>query len=348
MIKTLNLRNDIDKLPVYFSQVREDPDLDVDVIKSIGSPCKALMIASGGDTVCRIATLKEISSIDAVDANPAQISLSKFKLSLLKFSRENRLRILGHEAMDPKIRRQIIEEICRELKIKISDFGPEGLAVEAGLDFTGRYEQLFTGLQKELKTRGVRLADLYYDSTILEELFLEYFDLELLVHIFGKEATQNPLQTFAGHFLSQTEKALKSNKKLNSPYLCQMLSGHFGPKVYDWMEQEALKDSDIKPVAFHNSMMLDYLLHAGDSSYDFIHLSNILDWLSEEDGAFLLRQAFRVLRRGGKVIIRQLNSSLNIKGLERGFKWDLNLSKSLTDKDRSFFYREVMVGEKVQ
>ena len=346
MIKSLKLRRDIDSLPVYFSQVREDPSLDVQAIKTIGRSCKVLMIASGGDTICRLATLHEVTSIDAIDANSSQISLSKFKLSLLKFSPENRLRILGHETMDTEIRRQIVEEICRELKIQLTDFGPRDLSAEVGLDFTGRYEQLFSGIQKELQLRGKRISDLHFDSSVLDEVFNDYFDLDLLVKIFGKAATQNPLQTFSDHFLYQTQNYLKSPAGLHSPYLCQMLSGQFSQEAYDWMKQPALKDSEIKPVVFHQSMMLDYLIHAEDCAYDFIHLSNILDWLSEEEGSFLLRQAHRVLRRGGKVIIRQLNSSLNIKSLEEGFKWDTALSESLRDKDRSFFYREILVGEK--
>ena len=348
MIKSLTLRNDLDSLPVYFSQVREDPSLDVEVIKSIGCPCKVLMIASGGDTVCQLATLKEVSSIEAVDANPSQISLNKFKFSLLKFSPENRLRILGHEVMDSDIRRQIVYEICRELKIKVTDFGPEDLSAEVGIDFTGRYEQLFAGIQHELRQRGIKLSDLYFDSSALEEIFTDYFDLELLIKIFGREATQNPQKTFSRHFLDQTKEFIHLSENLNSPFLNQMLCGRFGGSAYEWMKQDALKESDIRQVSFTQALMVDYLMKASDSSFDFIHLSNILDWLSEEDASFVLRQAFRVLKRGGKVIIRQLNSSLNIKGLGEGFKWNKELSKSLTGKDKSFFYREILVGEKAQ
>jgi len=347
MIKSLHIRNDINALPLYFSQVREDPALDVEVIKSVGCPCKVLMIASGGDTVCRLATLKEVSSIDAVDANVAQLSLNKFKLSLLKFSPENRLRILGHEAMDSDIRLQIVNEICRELKIKLSDFGPEEMVAQLGPDFTGRYEQLFLGIQTELNSRGIKLGDLYNDPSILDEHFEDYFDLDLLVRIFGKEATQNPLKAFSKHFLDQTQAFLSNSQNLHSPFIHQMLSGKFGSDVYEWMKASALKESEIKQVTFHQKMMLNFLIQAKDNSYDFIHLSNILDWLSEEDASYLLRQTHRALRRGGKVIIRQLNSSLDIMKLGEGIHWDRSLSHDLTKMDQSFFYREVLVGNKL-
>ena len=347
MFKTLNLRADLEKLPVFFSQVREDPKLDVELIKSTGRPCRVLMIASGGDSVCQLATLDEVTSIDAVDANTSQISLNKIKLSLLKFSPENRLRILGHESMDSDIRRQIIEEICRELKINITDFGPVELSAEYGLDFTGRYEQLFVGIQSELKSRGIRLSDLLINSSVLKEIFGDYFDLDLLVKIFGKEATQNPRQSFSNHFLEQTNDFINRPEGLKSPFLTQMLFGTFGPEVYEWLKHPALNSADLNQVIFHQSLMIDYLLKAPDSSYDFIHLSNILDWLSEEEASTLLRQAHRVLKRGGKVIVRQLNSSLNIESLEGGFYWDKERSEALNKMDQSFFYRKVLAGEKI-
>ncbi|MCM8527517.1 MAG: BtaA family protein [Lentisphaeraceae bacterium] len=347
MNKTLNLRADIDKLPIYFSQVREDPRLDEEVIKSIGRPCRVLMIASGGDSVCYLATLDKVTSIDAVDGNSSQISLNKLKLSLLKFSPENRFRILGHEQMDSDIRHQIITEICRENNISISDFGPAELTYESGLDFTGRYEQLFIGIQRELSIRGLKPSDLLTKPLELKCVFREYFDLDLLVKIFGKEATQNPRQSFSEHFLEQACSFINSPQSLNSPFLNQMLYGTFGSEVYEWLKLPALNSSDINPVMFHHSLMIDYLFKADDESYDFIHLSNILDWLSEQDASALLRQVFRVLKRGGKILIRQLNSSLNIECLEGAFQWDQKFSEELTRKDQSFFYRKVLVGGKV-
>ena len=47
-------------------------------------------------------------------------------------------------------------------------------------------------------------------------------------------------------------------------------------------------------------------------SYDFVHLSNILDWLSPEEARATLDVAHAALRPGGWVLIRQLNSTLDI------------------------------------
>lgn len=346
MVASLNLRNDISSLPIYFSQVREDPELDCRIISSLNRPSKVLMVSSGGDTLCRIASQPSVVSIDSVDANQAQLDISRLKLTLLKFSSENRLRILGHEAMDKDIRWQIVCEICRELKIDINSLGPEELIFNEGLDYSGRYEQLFKGIQSELRRRGISSYELKSKISEVEKVFTEFFDLDVLVDIFGKEATQNPQEAFYSHFFRQLKEFLGNDSSMGSPFLNQMLFGTFAVSPYEWLKSPARKQSDLCETSFHKSMMLDFLINSKDYKYDFIHLSNILDWLSEEDAGLLLDNAFRALKRGGKLIVRQLNSSLDICPLNSKIKWDLQTSNQLKEQDSSFFYRKVLVGGK--
>ena len=80
-------------------------------------------------------------------------------------------------------------------------------------------------------------------------------------------------------------------------------------------------------------------------TYDLVHLSNILDWLSPEDARQTLAAAGAALRPGGRVIVRQLNSSLDIPALGDGLQWDRTLGAKLLKQDRSFFYRAILVGE---
>ena len=347
MITSFALRKDIHSLPIYFSQVREDSLLDCFLLDFLEGPVRALMIASGGDTLSHLAVHPKVVQIDAVDANPAQLALSKIKLALLKFSPENRLRILGHQAMDSEIRWQIINEICRELGIDPLLFGPCSLVAEEGLDFAGRYEQLFKGIQDHLKDRGLDARALIAKPQLIEETYTEYFELNLLVKLFGEAATQNPSKPFSEHFYEQTSKFIKSSSQnLESPFLSQLLFGNFSAKPYEWMGLPALNQSDLCDVNFQQTMMLKHLMGSPDSSYDFIHLSNILDWLSEVEATLLLKNAFRVLREGGGLIIRQLNSSLEIEKLTQEIHWDAELSQELLEKDRSFFYKKVLVGRK--
>ena len=81
-------------------------------------------------------------------------------------------------------------------------------------------------------------------------------------------------------------------------------------------------------------------------STDLVHLSNILDWLCPAEAQATLEAARRVLRPGGKVIIRQLNSTLEITGLESGIVWDTALGQAMERRDRSYFYPRIHVGSR--
>ena len=92
--------------------------------------------------------------------------------------------------------------------------------------------------------------------------------------------------------------------------------------------------------------MRDALDELAPGSVDFAHLSNILDWLVPEEAAAVLQSAHRVLKPGGLVLIRQLNSSLDIPHLPSGFLWDVEAGRAMESRDRSFFYPEIHLGMK--
>jgi S-adenosylmethionine-diacylglycerol 3-amino-3-carboxypropyl transferase len=86
------------------------------------------------------------------------------------------------------------------------------------------------------------------------------------------------------------------------------------------------------------------VLDASPGAFDFVHASNILDWLEESDARRLLDAAARALRPGGWILVRQLNSTLDIRGLGGGFAWDESTSSSFLERDRSYFYSAIHAG----
>ena len=93
--------------------------------------------------------------------------------------------------------------------------------------------------------------------------------------------------------------------------------------------------------------MVDALRARPEAAADFVHLSNILDWLSPEAASETLALAWRALRPGGVVVVRQLNSSLDIPPLGPRFAWLRGLATAWHRRDRSFFYRALHVGRKL-
>ena len=89
---------------------------------------------------------------------------------------------------------------------------------------------------------------------------------------------------------------------------------------------------------------MDEALACAEGGWHLIHVSNILDWLDPDSASRTLDLAARALAVDGRLIIRQLNSSLDIPALAPGLVWDAGLAARLHAGDRSFFYSGLHVG----
>jgi uncharacterized protein DUF3419 len=347
-------------LPIAFAQVREDPLLDLEIVRR-GGAARVLMIASGGCTACALAASGLVTTIHLVDPNPAQIALTRLKLNLLQDAvPEERLRLLGHLPMPREQRARALERRLNSLAVDPLALGPTEIVGELGPDHAGRYERLFAALRARLsdeqaaltalcalaspEEQARRVAPATSLGRALDAAFAETMDLSNLVALFGAQATRNPLKRFATHFTEQTRAVLGRRAAVGNPFLSQMLIGRFSAG-YEYLWLQAERAVAMPHLEWTNAFMSDALSAQGDD-WDVVHLSNILDWLSAEAARATLELAWAALRPGGWVVIRQLNSSLDVMSCGPRFRWDVPWAEDLLGRDRSFFYRALHVGRK--
>jgi len=305
------------RLPIAFAVVREDPRLDLEVLEHLGGRPDVVMIASGGETALCLAA-RPLNSLLLVDANAAQLELVRQKWRLAQGDREVALLALGHRPGDRRPHLKGLED---------GRLGPFGLLCEHGLDYAGRYEAVFRDLQGHRD-------------------FQRSFSLSHLVALFGEGATRNPRQSFADHFSQRTLLAQQRPDAVDNPFLNQVLYGHFGPSPgWDWLTP--WNPPRLQPTYRHAEMGAT-LRQLPDESADFIHLSNILDWLSPQEATVVLKETARVLRPAGVTLIRQLNSSLDIPALSSPLVWDRERGRQLALRDRSYFYPEIHWGQRLK
>ncbi len=349
------------RLPVAFAQVREDSLLDEWVVDRLPGETEVLMVASGGCTAASLAVLSKVRSIRLIDPNPAQIAMARLKLRLLgTATTEERLSILGHAPMALDARRAKLQAEFRTLNLPGTVLGPFDFVARVGPDHAGRYEVLFSKLREALSEVAAELGALLELSdpieqarrvapstrlgTFLDRAFDSIMTQENLVGLFGEAATRNRCEPFARHFARRTRHALTTMPAAENPYLWQMLRGCFpGTTVYPWLRAEAPSSM---PVIESKVQSMAQALRGLAQAFDFIHLSNILDWLAPEEARSTLELAWNALRPGGMVFIRQLNSSLEIQSLNTQFEWQEGSAKELCQRDRSFFYRRLHLGQK--
>lgn len=340
--------------PLAFAQVREDPRLDMELARQLPAGERIVMIASGGDTAACLGRLP--LEIHLVDMNPAQLALARLKWRLAAVPSDEAAALLGHRGMDPAARGRGLADLLGELGLAGDVFGPPERVAELGPDHCGRYEITFAELRLRLASAKEALAGLL-DSPLpvedfgssplaatLDSAFAEVMSLQNLVCLFGQEATRNPQRPFADHFAWRTREVIGRLPPCSNPFLQQILAGSFHRGFrYDWLQAPHAMQAEAE---WHHGKLRDLLESMPAESAGLVHLSNILDWLSPEDGQATLLAARRVLKPGGKLIIRQLNSSLGIPALDAGLRWDAALGCAMERRDRSYFYPQIHVGSR--
>ncbi len=348
------------KLPLAFSQVREDPRLDLEIARRLPTNARVMMIASAGETAVCLARLP-LAQLVLVDVNPAQLALTRCRMHLARTSTSTEsMALLGHLPMSFEERQERWAGIFEKLDLTNNALGPLSLVARLGPDHCGRYEAAFAELRRLLQPRSNDIADFLATTDkqsagrmiasdtetgkALDSAFATALRLENLIALFGEAATQNPRQPFHRHFLQQLRDITTRLAPAKNPWIWQLLAGKFPPDApADWF-------LDRSPLLAHpeyrSGPMRETLEKSEPGSIDFIHLSNILDWLSPADAAATLSAAHRALKPGGLILIRQLNSSLEIPSLFPSLHWHHEEGAHLQRMDRSFFYPTILLASR--
>jgi S-adenosylmethionine-diacylglycerol 3-amino-3-carboxypropyl transferase len=238
--------------------------------------------------------------------------------------------------------------------------GDAGTVSMQGADFAGRYEDCFAELQRQLDSHRGKLeatlslrdpAEQAYrvapDTDLgrrIDEVFDEVLALPNLVRLFGEGATRNPVEPFSRHFARRLRVAFGTLPAADNPFLWQMLRGRYpAGHPADWLS--LLRQSPTAAISWQQAFMTD-ALREKPGEFDLVHLSNILDWLSPEEATATLELAAAALRPGGRVLVRQLNSTLDVPASGPMFDWGAATAAELHAADRSFFYRALHLGRK--
>lgn len=350
--------------PLMFAQVREDPRQDQALLARLRQEgrrgLRVLQVGSGGCTAAALAGEAELAELVLVDPNPAQLALCRLKLRLLQqVAPAERLALLGHTPLPAAERRRGLEEHLAALGLTLQDLGPPGSVLELGPDQSGRYERTFAALRAALHEQAPALAELLALrdparqaaqvapgtplGEALDRAFSDAFALDPLVALFGEGATSNRVQPFDRHFLERTRHVLATLPAADNPYLWQVLAGRYPELPAPWLSAPA---PAAPPRLELVQAFMNQALAARDDAFDLIHLSNILDWLSHEEAAETLALASARLRPGGLVVIRQLNSTVDVEAAGPELRWERELATPLQAADRSYFYRALHVGRR--
>lgn len=335
--------------PLKFAQMREDPLMELQLIAENGAR-SGFFIGSGGCTVAAVAALGGLEHMVVADPNPAQMAMVELKLHLLSFPTKKRAEILGHMPMNHDIRSQVITDLLNRIENQKNVMGDIKEIGIHGPDFFGRFEWLLEKMREafgescEFIDAAICGNNINGIENYLKTGISEAFTLPILHTLFGKEFTSNNFQTFTQYFITQILIALERNPQQNN-FLKKFLQPH--NKNQDlplWMNAP---DSEVGANIERYTMNAQEVLNEFSGDHDIIHLSNILDWMSSEESQKTLTQSYHALNKNGVVIVRQLNSNVDIPSLAPNFFWEVKNGLVLSKEDNSFLYRNIYIGRKI-
>ena len=310
--------------PIQFAVVREDPLVEAAIIEKFKIK-KLLLVCSGGCSVLSLKALFPDLNICAFDFNQAQIDLTQAKLNHLK---------------QTKTFNQVFN---------IED------PTATGLNQCGNFESLFRGfrdfifdfiLDKESMRLIFSEEEIKSSNTLLFEhrywpvAFSLFFSDPLLQTMFGEAAIQHaPRGSYPRYFQQVFEKGLKTKGAHKNYFLHHVLLGHY------INQPECLPYYLTHPNNLN--VNLDFIhgpIQAVEDlkSFDLIQLSNIMDWMSEDENKVIADYITKNTSSGAILLIRQLNNEQSVLSYFPDFELDQPLSESLYSIDRSLFYSSIL------
>jgi S-adenosylmethionine-diacylglycerol 3-amino-3-carboxypropyl transferase len=312
--------------------------------------------------------LDDPSSILSFDYNPAQVWVLELKAAC--FERLDYVAMLEMYGVRPSMRRKrLLEATLPALSSGAAEFWKQQpWLVEKGLLNGGRYERFvgaFGSLLRRIQGRR-RIEGLFLerDRAEREQFYHSEWDnwrWRLLFRLFFNKRVMarrglNPdyfhfddgSASFAESFERRTRQAIVDLPTWDNYFLAQYVLGRYLGEdhlpEYLWPENfESIKRS-VDRLDMRVGDVRSVFDDVPPSSLDAICLTNVFELMSESESRFVLPRIARALRPGGRMTLRNLMIPRSVPSeMASVLKLDVQRSRELHQRDRSFVYRSYQV-----
>ena len=311
----------VERSPVQFAVVREDPRIEKAVIEEL-RPRRALVTASGGCTALALAAWFPDLEITLVDPNAAQLRHVEDKRRILLAGDRAPF---GVGSSDPALLHELgnFERLFRQFRGFLDLFVIDAVERERRLRAGETFEDVFVQP---------------YWSVAFELIFSD----AMLTTMFGPDAVRHAAKgSYPGYFRSRIEGGLRAEDRCVNPWLHHLLLGRYAEHPAAWppfLRERAVRTT---PFAEIHGTFADVPSFA---AFDLVQLSNVPDWMSDDDCAGLARRLGAEMSAGGVVFWRQLNDPRDLVAMFAEFVCDPARDTRLCLAERSLFYDQVHVG----
>ena len=317
----------VDKL--FFAQVREDPDLEIEALVPAAGE-RIVVVGSGGCTALSLVAAGA-GHVVAVDLNRVQNSLTELKAAAVRVRQPGEaLAFLGGAPMSAENRRICYQVIAPELGMDARAWWDAHTAQLArGVLGTGVTERFIGGvitamrlaihppgrIRRMLACRTVEEQRSLYRKEWDTVRWRGLFTVLLNRAVFRKtyhpgffEHVENP--SFAGHFRSLAEHTLTEIPISTNYFVHHMFTGRYpagvpgGLPPYLDPAGAAVVASSPDALTVVDGSYTAYLRTCADASVHGFAVSNILEWLTPEQTDELFAEVVRTAVPGARFVFR--------------------------------------------
>ena len=354
---------------IRYAQCWEDSALLTEALAPAGKRC--LSIGSAGDNSFALLA-GGAASVTVVEMNPAQIECIELRKSAyLSLDHQGFLELLGSR---PSTRRAFLYQSCRDnLPSTVRDFwDAKNNEIEAGIASAGKFERYFEKfrnlvlplahprsrvlylLEKHSPPAREMFYDIIWNNRRWNWIFQLFFSRKIM-GAFGRdpEFFKYVEGSVADRILARTRHALVHLDPSENPYLHWILTGTHGASLPEALEERnfatirhALSEDRMSIV---HAPLEEVLEDSSGQAFDAYNLSDIFEYMSEENTAVLLHKIHAASAPAARLAYWNMLASRSRPESMAHLLQPLEAeSERLFQQDRAFFYSRFVIEEVIK
>ena len=342
---------------IRYSQVWEDQEILREAL-AVRENDQVLSIASAGCNALAL-SLQQPQRIVALDISSAQLALTELKLKGIELlDYEEFLGLMGFRPF----RQDYFDKVQSALSERARYYWQEHSAyLDQGLIHCGRLDQFFARWAKEHLQEFIEPnliesfinGDRQAESTVLETISRVDFELDFKTYFSedniaakGRDPAQFKFVTkhaLEEGLLQRFRQQMQASQRSQNYYLEYVLSGDYrSPDRFPFYAKKpvfmALKNT-VSKIELVCASLDTYLENQPDGFFDSANLSNVFEYMSEQETDALLSLLAKKIKAGGRVAYWNLfcprRSSAQLSHL---WQHETDLSQRLQVCDKNWFY----------
>jgi S-adenosylmethionine-diacylglycerol 3-amino-3-carboxypropyl transferase len=350
---------------IRYAQCWEDADILLEGLEiSSGDSC--LSIASAGDNALAMLA-RGAGRVIALDLNPAQLHCLELRVAAYReLAHPELLELIGSR---PSTRRSDLYRRCRPLLVAETrafwDSRPS--EVEAGIGGAGKFERYFAMFRQRIMPLVHTRATINRmlaggDPAVRERFYREEWDTwrwRLLFRLFFSRFVMGRLGrdpsffryvegSVAERILARTRHALTELDPVDNPYLQWILTGRHTTALPCALRPENFDTirANLERLEWHCLPLEEFLAREGEGTIDRFNLSDIFEYMGEENYWRLLERIVLAGRAGGRLAYwNMLAPRSRPPFMADRLRPMQQQAEGLFRRDRAFFYSAFVLEE---